>query len=416
MTTLRNTIVFIFVAWLAASPTVHSAEKKEKTEAVTRSTYKSLEKIQTMMSENQNAQALTELKTLYTEIEKGTMDEAVVAQMMGYSLMTAEKYKKAIPFFITSLETNLMPEATNNNMRFMLAQLLVNEGDYKQALIYAQAWYNNAEEVKPSQIMFIANIYVQSKQYKEAIPYIKKAIAQADKPKESWYQLMVGCYYEMKQYSSATTVLKDMLGIWPDKKNYWEQLAGIYLKLDKEADALAVLDLSWRNGVLDKESSIKTLVQYAVSFGIPERAARILDQAIAETKLPEDVKTLQVLASAWTQAKEVDKAIASYQRLVDAGADGKAMTRLARLYIEKEDWANAQLTLKESLTRENVDPAQAYLLLGVSYIKDNNFESAKTNLKKAAAYKKTKSQANAWLNFANQKLQSQNRMARIASN
>lgn len=404
--------VRLMVLFSCLSFSVATFAEGDKQTSLTQSTYKSLEKIQKLIGENSNQQAITELTALYGKIEKDTMDEAVVAQTFAYAEMNLSNYPKAITHFKKSIELGLLPESTDINIRYMLAQLYSSEGNFKDALIYAESWYKSLKEVKASEEIFMANLYVQSKQFKPAIPYIEKAIAKETKPNESWYQLLVASHYELKQYTQAATVLKEMIGRWPDKKTYWEQLASIYLTLNKEADALAILDLAWRHGILEKETSVKTLVQFAISFGIPDRGARILERAIKEEKVASNEQTLEVLCSAWSLAKEFDKAIASYQQLVAISRDGKPMVRLAHLYIEKEDWGNAQSTLQKAIDVGLDDKSDAYLLLGIAYVKDEKIDEGKEALRKAAAYPKTKGQAEVWINFANQKLQSLNRIAR----
>jgi tetratricopeptide (TPR) repeat protein len=391
------------------------AAEKDKTASMTQSTYKSLQKIQKLMGEDQNQQAITDLKTLYDKVEKETMDEAVVAQTFAYAELSLSDYPKAILYFKKSIELGLLPEKTDLQIRYMLAQLYASEGQYKKALVYAAKWYDSLEQVKSSNAIFMANIYAQSKQYKQAIPYVKKAISLDKSPKESWFQLLVSSQYQIKQYTQAASTLQKMIARWPNKKAYWEQLASTYLTLDRDKDVFATLQLAWRQGILDKESSVKTLIQYAMSSGVPERGARILETAIKKGQIEENEKNLAVLCSAWTQAKEFDNAIASYQRLIPISSDGEPMVRLAHLYIEKEQWDNAQDVLKKGIEKGVKKKEKAYLLLGIAYVKDDSFDAGKSALRKAAAYPKVKRQAEVWINFANQKIQARNRLAKAKS-
>jgi hypothetical protein len=411
MMKIRKTILIILASGFFLQGTLYAEEGKSKTEVMTQSTHKSVIKIKEMMTKGDNKKALMQLETLYSTIEKETMDEAIVAQMIGYAAMDTNDYKRSIASFQKTVSLNLLPATANNNMRYMIAQMLANQNQYKEAIPYAEEWYKDAGNTKPMQNIFMANMYVQAKQYKQAIPYINKAIDAEKTPNESWYQMLLGCHYELNEYSQAAIVLNNMIGIWVNKKSYWEQLAGVYLKLGRDAESLALLELAWRSGILEQESSIKNLIQFAINYGVPERAARLLDQAVKENKLKKDVKSLEVLAGAWTRAKETDQSIKSYQNLIAVSGSGAHMMQLARLYIEKEDWPNAEKTLQQSLQKEGVDQSKAYLLLGIAYIKDNKLDQGKETLRKAAAFEKMKSQANAWINYANQKQQSQNTLA-----
>src|SRR5690606_32864425 len=135
--------------------------------------------------------------------------------------------------------------------------------------------------------------------YKEAIPYAKQAIAASAEPRESWYQLLIASNFELKDYAQAAEALKDAISKWPEKADYWEQLASVYVLLGNERKGLATLRLAWESGVLKKENSIRSMVQLAITQGIPEHGARLLDRALQQEALPRDETYLDLLANAW---------------------------------------------------------------------------------------------------------------------
>lgn len=383
-----------------------------KGKSMSRSTYSSLQDIQKLLTDEKFANAVTELNKLYGEIDKDTMDEAVVLQTLGYAEMGLSQYPKAITHLKKSVDLAMLPESAELNTRYLVAQLLASQGKYREALDYASIWYSKLKKVKPTHRIFMANLYAQLKQFKYAIELARKAIDESDKPRESWFQLLVASYFETRQYDKTAGALKEVLALWPDKKAYWEQLASINMMMDRDSETLAVLQLAWMQGLLDKEASIKTLVQFAISQGIPERAARILDSAIRDKKIEANEKNLEVLSTAWSASRETDKAINSLLELAKVSSDGKPLVKLARLYLDKEQWGKAQDVLQQAIDKGLKDESQAWLLLGIAYVQGDKFDQAKKALKRARAFTKIEKQASAWLKYTDQKLQNRNWLTR----
>ena len=117
-------------------------------------------------------------------------------------------------------------------------------------------------------MMFMANIYAQTKRFKEAIPYAERAIEASEQPSESWYQLVTSANFEIEDFPQAGRWLRRLIERWPEKSSYWEQLASIYVMMGNEALALSTLRLAWSEGVLEREASIKSMVQLAAARGI----------------------------------------------------------------------------------------------------------------------------------------------------
>ncbi len=406
MKMLRKVIVILLICFARSS--VGLAEGY----SMTQSTYKSLQDIQKIITEEKFSQAVTELNKLLLDVEKDTMDEAVVLQTLGYAEMGLTQYDQAIKYFKTSINLAKLPESAELNMRYLVAQLLASQGKFDEALSYAQIWYARLKKPQPAHHVFIGNLQAQLKHFKEAIVLVRKGIDESDAPRESWYQLLIACHFELKQYPETASALREALAYWPEKKVYWEQLASINMLLDNESEALAVLQIAWRQGVVEKESSIRTLMQFAINRGIPERAARILEQSISDKVIEANIKNLEVLSVAWGASKETDKAIDSLNRLAAVSPDGQPLVRLARLYVDKEDWKKAQTSLKQGIEKGLKDEARAWLLLGIAYIQDNKFDEGKSALKKAGAFEHQEKQAAAWLKYADQKLQNQNWLSR----
>lgn len=389
-----------FLACILLAACLGATGARAAADSVSSKTYKKLTEIQEMMGGGDIEQAIADLKTLLTEVTEDTLDEALTLQMLGYAEMGAERFPEAIKHLKASLALDRLPEKVKYNVGYMVAQLHAAQGEFDEALDFAAEWFMTLEAPTPEQQMFMANIYAQTKRYAEAIPYAEQAVIAADKPRESWYQLLTAANFELKRYGEAANTLRRMIELWPDKPSYWEQLASVHVVLEEENTALAVLRLAWLQGVLEKEASVKSMVQLAAGRGIPEHAARMLEAAFADGVLPRNEDYVAMLANAWVAARENDEAIAAFAELAELTGTGDPMMRAANLHIERGDWDLAEGAIKDAIDRGLEDPGKAWLLLGIALSEQERFEDAFSALRKARAYDDTRRQAIRWLSYA----------------
>ncbi|MCM2680232.1 tetratricopeptide repeat protein [Echinimonas agarilytica] len=369
-------------------------------DSVSPGTYEELTTIQEQIGNNQIDEANSALLALHSEVEVGSLDEALVLQMLGYTEMSRDNYAKAVDYLRRALELNRLPEKVKYNVGYMVAQLYAAQEKFDDALGFASEWFKTLEKPTPDQYVFMANIFAQTGNYKGAIPYVNQAISSVSEPKESWYQLLIASNFELKQYTQAADALRGAIQHWPNKPSYWEQLASVYVVLDNEKRALATLRLAWKQGVLEKENSVKSMVQLAISRGIPEHGARLLENAMAKEVLPSNAKYLDLLANAWVAAKEQQQAIQAFEQLAQVTGKGDPYLQIANLHIEQAQWQQAQRALSRALDKKLKEPGKAWLLLGIAYTEQKEFGDGMDAFRKAQAFSASERQAKNWLKYA----------------
>lgn len=394
---------FILRSLLAGSLMIGSLHGVSHAQSISPSTYKKLTDIQELLSASQFNQAIPALRELHGKVAKGSLSEAIVLQTWGYAEMANNQYDTAMQRFRQSLAVNQLPEDAAHNVRFMIAQLYAGEGQFKQAYEEANVWYAALETPKPAEHIFMANITAQLKRFDETIRYANAAIQAASQPKENWLQLLLAAYFEKKDYARAADTLKQLIVFKPDDARYWEQLASVNMLLGRDRAALSALRLAWKQNLLDKEAVVKSMVQLAYSEGIPDHAARLLTQAMAQNILPADEDNLTILASAWVAAREDQQAIAAYNRLADVSSSGDPLVRQAKILVDQRQWQAAQQALSRALDRGVENRGEALLLLGITQIEAGNLAAAQTTLNQAQGFDKVANQAAAWLAYAEQK-------------
>jgi len=248
--------------------------------------------------------------------------------------------------------------------------------------------------------MFMANIYAQTKNYEQSIPFARRAISESASPKESWFQLLIAAHYELEDFKSAASALQKIIGYWPGNSSYWEQLASVYVMLEDESRALATLRLAWMSGVLEREESIKSMVQLAFARGIPEHAAKLLNLGFDKELLPREPVYVRMLANAWLSAREAGTAIDTFKELAELEEKGEPLLRAANLYIEQGDWDMAEKSLENAINKGLEEPGKAWLLLGIAHAEQENFKQCFASLRKARSFEDTKRQATKWITYA----------------
>ena len=392
--TIKRCATLILIAAVVAIPGLSQAD------SITTKTYKKLVEIQELMAAEDIGLAISELEVLATEVEANSLDLALTLQTLGYAKMSDEKFDEAIDYLRRSLALDKLPENVKYNVGYMIAQLYAAQSQYDEALDFAAEWFMSLEAPNANQLIFMANIFAQNNRYAEAIQYAERAIALSPKPRESWYQLITASYFQMEDFAGAAKTLSTMVTIWSDKAGYWEQLASVYLSQDSEARALGVLKLAWLSGVLEKESSIRTLVQLTAARGIPERAARLINAAFEQALLEENAQHLNLLASALTNAKEYESAVKVLGRLAEVEGKGDPLVRAANLNLERGLWSQAQGNLEKALEIGVEKAGNAYLLLGIVLTEQKKFGENVKALQKAQTFKNTSKQAARWIRYA----------------
>ncbi|MBW8189779.1 tetratricopeptide repeat protein [Neiella marina] len=392
--TRRIAMPVLLAGFIASAPAWGAAN------SVSPGTYKELTSIQEQIGNNQVDEANKALLELHAEVAEDSLDEALVLQMLGYTEMSRNNYPEAVDYLRRSLALNKLPEKVKYNVGYMVAQLYAAQEKFDDALTFAAEWFKTLEQPTPDQYIFMANIFAQTGNYKDAIPYVEQAIAKAPKVKESWYQLLIASHFELKQYKAATKALTDAISHWPEKASYWEQLASVYVVLGNEKRALATLQLAWKQQVLTKETSVKSMIQLAVSRGTPEHGARLLQSAIDKEVLPADEMYLDLLANAWVAAREQEPAIEAFALLANTSKKGDPFMQIANLHIEKAEWSQAESALNRALDYKVDEPGKAWLLLGIALTEQKKFGSGMDAFRKARAFKDSARQAKSWLKYA----------------
>ena len=383
-------------------------ERDEKPVTMDERTYKRLSVIHELMGNNKQDEALDKLRSLAGG-SLGDYAQALVSQTFGFLHAQKEEYPKAIEYFEKALASDALPNAAQTGTLYSLAGLYASLEQYQKSIDTLMRWWRLEPEPKPEAYILMASSYAQLEKYREALPYVQTAIAKSKKPQESWYQLELAIYFETEQFRNAANLLRTMVAKWPNNLRYWETLAGAHQELGEDEQALAAQMLAYEKGLIDDERKLLNIVRMNLFLDVPYDAGKILAREMEAGKVSASQKTLELLLSAWTSAREFDKAIAVIDKLAPMTDDGGYYLQKAQLFAEKTDWEEVAEAAQQAVDKGGMKEKQtggAYLLLGIALAELERYSDALAALDKAKNYDdNSRKQANGWIDYVRDRQQ-----------
>jgi len=391
-------VAFTILGLLAVIPA--QAEEK-KAPPISSWLYKQLTKTEKLISSQAYPQARKKLEKIIPELKDKSYEQALALRSLSSVYALENNYRKAAKSLEQCLSTQALPEKQQQQALLNLGQLYMATEQYQKAINTLQPWVKKNPTHSNQQVsVLLANAYAQLKQYRKALPYIEQAIRQSKKPQESWFQLNLALHYELENYSAAAAILKKLIANYPNKKAYWLQLAATYQQLSRFKQALNIQNLAYKKGYLQTEAQILQLFNLYMYNKQPYQAANLLAKELNSQRVKKNSAHWELLASAWTNAREYKQAIAALEKASALNNKGELYLQLARIHVEQELWQDAIAVINKALKKGGLkQTGEAYILLGMSLYETEQLSAAKAAFKKARKYKKTRKSAAQWLNY-----------------
>jgi tetratricopeptide (TPR) repeat protein len=378
------------------------ASTRESPQAVWRNegNFKAVQKTWELVANEQYQEAIVEFGLLVEKI-KDPYERSQAMFGMAQAQMATDQFAPALKLYEQIVEMDVLPNKPHFDAMFQIGQLYYMRERYDDALRWVGRWMEESGEVKVEAYELKASIFAQKEDHRQAIENIDQAISLSDKPKETWYQLKLAMHYELKEYANCGEVLGVLVRGWPAKKQYWTQLSSINVTLKRDADALAVMALAHRQGLLDKETDYIQLFSLYGYMEVPLKAAKVLEEGIEKGIVEPTKKHYESLGNAWYASRELDKAVVALSKAGEKSLDGKIHMQVAYILVDKEDWDAAKVELNAALQKGGLKDTQVgnlLVLLGMSELNTGNSTAARKAFQDARQYPKVRASAQQWLN------------------
>lgn len=381
-------------------------QQTQPAQVLTERVFKQLSEANKAIEENRFKDAAPVLDRLINDDRLTPYERAIVFQTRAHLFTETDDFRRAAEMFERALQLNVLPQDQQMTLTYNLGQIYAGTEQYQKAVDKFRAWFAQASNPQPQAYLPYANSLYHLGRHKEAIPLVEKAIQISDDPKRDWYDFLAGLYFETKQMEKLRSVLELLVSRYPREKRYYMQLAGVYSELKQDRDVLAITELAYKAGHLDRSTEFIQLAQLWMFFENPYRAAVLLEAKLKEGKVESTKDNWELLANAWIASRDISRSINPLARAAELDRTGEGFVRLAQAYLEREDWKNAVDALEKGVSKGGLrNPGQAYLLEGVALFNLDRIESARRAFMKAAESRDHQRVARQWVGHIDKMLE-----------
>jgi hypothetical protein len=387
------------------------APKKEISEKVS----SELGALQAFIGAKDYAGALALVERLIPLTAYDSFDLFVLSQVQAQILLTQGKLVPAIPALerANSLGERYPQFADASSaleQLYVLAQLYYQRGeeskvpavrlaDLERALTMINRWFERSPAATGETRLFAASLLYNlatSDPQKSDKVRLKQAIEQANeglllavKPSNQLYLILLASYQQLGDYDHAAELLEVMASRPDSSANTWSQLQSIYLTAAAESKdpayalrqnirAILTIERAQKLGFLNTPKDHYTKV--AVLFNIQQfgRAAALLEKGLADGTLENQKRNWELLASAYQQTNQEDKAASTLERALKAFPSDAALEfSLAQFYYNSGRVADAYARGQSARAQPTIEkPGQVSLYLAYLAFELQRYEEA----------------------------------------
>ena len=378
--------------------------KPASSQLLSMSVYKGMTAVQEALQNEEYDVALDKLNTLLARGDRlKKYDRAKVLEMIASVRMAQEKYPQAITNAEQALQLGVLEDTSVAQLHQRLFYLYLFQENYDKAIENVEIWFKLEPNPDIQSYFTAAQIYAMAEKMDQALRYALKGMHRLEgmpdlEPRESWFQLLASIYLQSKNYKQAAEVLEHALVLWPHKDTWYLQLSGVYQELNRQQDALSILAIAYRNGLLDKESDISRLAQMYRYFEYPYKGALILSEAIKHQQIKSNETNWEQTANAFLQAREWLRAETSLKKAAKLSNSGIHWLRLCQTSFQDERWTDSQRYCSEALKKGELgkEEGTAWYLLGLGRYYENNVAEAKKAFDRCSRWDATQNDCEIW--------------------
>ena len=315
-------------------------------------------------------------------------EKASILNILAYAYFVINDLEASIDAYEGILRESITEALELSTLRILI-QLYMAEGQFDKSLEYIDRWSEISVAPDPSVTFIKANNYYFKRDYQEALKQallVEEQANAAGRPmRENWWNMQLVLYNEFENIDEVIRILEILIDKYP-KKRYWMQLAGMYGEKDWEDKALSAYYISYAHGFMDKEGELVMLAQRLINHEQspnPYEAAQVIEKGLADGIVEENEKNMKLLARAYSEAQEHNKAIDTWRKAAKYTDDGEIDFRLGYSLADEDRHEEAVEALREAIKKGDLKyEADAYIRLGRSLMELKEWENAKDAFRK----------------------------------
>ncbi|MCC2606985.1 tetratricopeptide repeat protein [Planctobacterium marinum] len=321
---------------------------------------------------------------------------AVNGQHLARQYAQNGQFEKAAQAYQKALSTNVLAEPVARVMTKELAYVLLQLKRFAQVgPLFSHSSMDNEER------LLVARAALGLQRFHEVVAILTQITENSAALPDEQLQQVAELAYQASAFAMAIDAIKALLLRHPEDMTLIRQLTGLYIKTQKFNAALDLWSLASNQSRFVDEQDWLLLVELYQRQTMPDKAARILDNALQSSTVNATVRHWYRLFELWYQARETDAAMTSLNNSLRLSSDIQQGLLLADLQHKAEQWQNLLDTL--TFTCQQVLPdrftGKANLLLGIAYHKLGQADEARRAFINASLVSGEKAKAREWLAF-----------------
>jgi tetratricopeptide (TPR) repeat protein len=313
---------------------------------------------------------------------KSAFDLFTIAQFRAYIYSSTRQEADAARELEAQLNSPCMPEAKKPDTLKNLVGLYTALKNYPKAIDYGNRALklSNDTEIKVA----VAQAYYQSGNNKDSVRLMNEVLESSGKPKENQLLLIQAACHKVGDNACETRVFEKLVVYYP-KTDYWSNLM-IALRHGQNDDVqqLNVFRLSNQVNVMKSPDEFKEYAQVAIDESLACEAQSVLEQGFTKKVFVEkrdiDVNT-RLLTTAKAKCVAEKSAVAPAENAANQQATGDALVKAGAQQLVGGNPAKAAEDIQQGITKGSLAKGdrfeaqrndEAYILLGMAHLKNNN--------------------------------------------
>ncbi|PHS14068.1 MAG: hypothetical protein COA86_16375 [Kangiella sp.] len=352
-----------------------------------------------------------EALALFVKLLDSTKDQnvkAITARYIGYLYAQQSKTDGAMKYFSMALDygKGYLQHRDMQDLTQNVASMLFSADKKEDSLTLLERWLKNSIVDNHNVYLLYSAILEDTGKSRESICPAYWSAKVAPKPNKNAFQLMLQGHFNFKDMEGAQAILIQLIKYFPQDKGNWRNLSSIYMQQDNTSEALAIMEMFYVQGMMEKEGDYKQLSAIFAWSEIPYRTAQILKEGLDKKVVEDTEKNWKNVAQNFHIAQEIDKAVYAYGRAADQSSDGENLLKQGELLADDEQFKKAITKLDAALKKGVKDEGKVHYRKGLAYLGLKQFSRAITHLGKANKYKKWRKRSVQWSGYA--KMQKRN--------
>lgn len=372
------------------------ASAKEPQSAISRNIFNKLTTIESLIDNDNIDDALRKVDKLLAKLPKRAADKSYIYLAKANILLRMDNYTGAEEYLLASHQQNGLSQASSNRVALTLANLSLHNEKYQQAIEHFVRYRTNVKAPVKEALYGLATAYYQTEQFGLSIAPLNDALAHY-KSDKNIHLMLFSAHYELGELSKAARVLERIVRRWPDEEAYWTQLASLYVQTSNITKAISTFESAYQINKLLTQSDILQFIYQLNDFGVPYKAANVLEIALKDKAIAPNEKHFTLLGSLYLESGEELLALERFEIASQYTSKGNTDFTIAQLYYERGNYKKAISYAHAALKKGTRKTGNVYMLLASLHFSLGDSDKTRKYLLKASKHKETSQSSKRWL-------------------